>query len=395
MPNILGYTSPNLLIGDAPHLFTSYHTTITSEEFLRLRHIKRFYGGAWDLSFFLSDTDWGTGTINELFNTLLMSQLAEYHSGSLTWVGVIWEMARISDGKRKVRTMSDVWNAVKCIYTETGSNVQDETAYTTNQSSIDRYLRREYLVYKDNASAAQALDAAEDFLNKHYDAWPKSTDFNVSGEDGIEISALGMSRLFNNLYCTVTTPAGMVDVDAFVDDIWDTDLAPNLPFLTLGNIETNAHEVEREQRTPTRCGDLIDALARGGDNSLPYRWQIDSNLLFRFEKLSLTPALEWHGRSRGGVTQIAGRQTTWDAEPSVMVDRTESPLPALPGSYLTQRNHELVEQISMWQGQDQPTPETEEPTEATLLSNVEKYQRMITDGNFDRLHTPGSTIPGR
>lgn len=78
-----------------------------------------------------------------------------------------------------------------------------------------------------------------------------------------------------------------------------------------------------------------------------------------------------------------------------MVDRTESPLPALPGSYLTQRNHELVEQISMWQGQDQPTPETEEPTEATLLSNVEKYQRMITDGNFDRLHTPGSTIPGR
>ena len=387
--------NPVLLFGDIPNLFNGYPTAIEPNSYMRLRHTKRYYGGAWDLSFFLSDTDFSTGQLNEWFNTWLMSQMAEYHNGSITWTGVIWEMVRVSDGKRQVRSVSDVWNAVKCIYTETESNVQAETAYQTNQTSIDRYLRREYIVYKDNVSATQAVDFAEDFLNKHYDSWPKSTDFNVSGEDGLEITALGMGRLFNNFYCTVTTPAGLVDVDDFVDDIWTTDLAPYLPFLSLGGIETNNYEVEREQRTPTRCGDLIDALARAGNNVLPYRWQVDGDFQFRFEKMILTPTLEWHGASRGGITKLLGDVISWNAEPGIMTDRTVQDLPALPGNYLTQRNHELIEQFSMWQGQEQPTPETEEATEATFLSNIEKYQRMITDGNFDRLHTPGSTIAGR
>ena len=395
MPRPFSMISPNILIGDAPQLFTNYHTALTSSEFLRLRHTKRYYGGAWDLSFFLSDSDFGTGQLNEWFNTFLMGQIAEYYSGAITWTGVIWEMVRVSDGKRQIRTVSDVWNAVKCIYTETDSNVQAETAYQTNQTSIDRYLRKEFIVYKDNVDATQAVDFAEDFLNKHYDSWPKSTDFNVSAEDGLEITALGMGRLFNNFYCTVTTPTGLVDVDAFVDDIWDTDLAPYLPFLSLGGIETNDYEVEREQRTPTRCGDLIDALARAGNNVLPYRWQVDGDFQFRFEKMILTPTLEWHGASRGGITKLFGDVISWNAEPGIMTDRTVQDLPALPGNYLTQRNHELIEQFSMWQGQEQPTPETEEATEATFLSNIEKYQRMITDGNFDRLHTPGSTIAGR
>ena len=42
----------------------------------------------------------------------------------------------------------------------------------------------------------------------------------------------------------------------------------------------------------------------------------------------------------------------------------------------------------MWQGQEHPQPETEEPNEEQLLADMESFLRQQTDFDFDTLHTP-------
>lgn len=387
------YNEPLLLIGDVPSLSLNFNTTIKPDKYLRLKHRIRYWGGHWELTFYLADEDHSAALIDEYFNGWLMRQVGEYFNGAITFRGVVWEMVRNKDGKRQRRSMDDVYNAVKCVYTTQGTTVQVETAYQTNAASISRYLRKELIVYKDNIDATQAVAEAQAVLSQTYDAWPASTDFNTNSEDGLEITVFGMGRLLNNIYCSVTTPAGLVEVTTFVDDIYDNDIAPFFSFIGLGYLGANTLEVEREQRAPTRVGDLIDALARQGDSTIPYRWHVSQDLLFTFEPFVSTPVLEWKGRSRGGIYKVGGDRVTWDAVPGVMADNTIAPIPAIEGDFLQQRNHELIEQFSMWQGADQPQPELETPTEEQLLADAAAYERMITDGNFDRLHTPGST-PG-
>ena len=384
---------PTLLIGDMPGQSLDFDTTLRPGDYLRLKHRTRYWGGHWELTFYLSDSDMGAATLDEYFNGWLMRQVAEYFNGQIAWRGVVWEMVRTKDGQRQQRSMSDVYNAVKCIYTTTGTTVQVETAYQTNAASISRYLRRELIVYKDNISATQAIDEANEALMVSYDSWPTSTDFNVNGEDGLEITVFGMGRLLNNVYCSVATPAGLVTVNAFVNAIWTTDISPFFSFFTLGDIAANTLQVEREQRAPTRVGDLVNALARGGNAVIPYRWEITPDLQFAFTPFVATPTMEWRGKSRGGIYKVGGDRVTWNAVPGVMTDNTITPIPAVAGSFLQQRNHQLIEQFSMWQGQEAPQPELENPSEAQLLADAAAYERMITDGNFDRLHTPGAT-PG-
>lgn len=389
MPNL-----PNILIGDYPQYFARYHTTLRAGQFLRLRHRKRFFGGDWELSFFLPEEGLGTAVLDGYYETLLMAQIAEYYEGSIPFVGVCWEMIRTKDGKRTVKSMSDVYNAVSCIYTVTDSSTQVETAYQTNDDSIARYLRREQLVYKDNCEPAEAIAEAQSFLNTHYDAWGKSTDFNTSQPDGLEVTVMGMGRLFNNFYSQATTPNSLIQVDAFVEAVWTTDLTGNLTFLGNGGVETNTKEVQRELRAPTKAGDLIDLLARKGDDTVPFRWYVTSDMQFRFEPLNITPTLEWRGRKRGGLFRVGGAAVNWNATPGVLKDNTMQQMPALTGSYLAKRNHELVEEFSMWQGDDQAVPTTEDATEEQMLTNARRYEQMITSGDFDTLHTPQSTLGG-
>lgn len=379
--------TPNLLIGDIPTVNTAYSLTLTDKEYTRLRHRKRWFGGAWELTFFIPETV-GTGMLDEWYNTWLAYRIAEYAEGATPWTGVIWELSRTKDGAKQRRSLADVYNAVKCVYTTTSTTVQDDTAWQLNENSIARYMRREQIIWADNISLAQAEAEAQAFLNKHYDAWNKAINFNATGEEGLEVTAVGDARLFNNLFATVTDSLETIAVDAFVEDIFTGDIEPVFPFLNLGRIDPNTFQTQKEQRAPTRCGDLIDRLARNGDGTLPYRYYVDNAGLFHFVKFDATPTLEWRGKSRGGIYLAGGERVTWAAEPGVMVDRTTAEAPALPGSFLQKRNHTLIEQFSMWQGQEHPQPETEEPNEEQLLANMESFLRQQTDFDFDTLHTP-------
>lgn len=379
--------TPNLLIGDIPTVNTAYSLTLTDKEYQRLRHRKRWFGGAWELTFFIPESV-GAGMLDEWYNTWLAYRIAEYAEGATPWTGVIWELSRTKDGAKQRRSLADVYNAVKCVYTTTSTTVQDDTAWQLNENSIARYMRREQIIWADNISLAQAEAEAQAFLNKHYDAWNKTINFNATGEEGLEVTAVGDARLFNNLFATVTDSLETIAVDAFVEDIFTGDIEPVFPFLNLGRIDPNAFQTQKEQRAPTRCGDLIDRLARNGDGTVPYRYYIDNAGLFHFVKFDATPTLEWRGKSGGGIYLAGGERVTWAAEPGVMVDRTTAEAPALPGSFLQKRNHTLVEQFSMWQGQEHPQPETEDPDEEQLLADMESFLRQQTDFDFDTLHTP-------
>lgn len=383
--------TPRILIGDSPNYFREYHTEIKDPYYKRAIHKIRYWGGFWELSFKLADADFTEGFLDRAFSSWLMSKVAEYFNGRLTWKGVVWEMVRVKDGKRQRRSMENVYNAVKCVYTVTDSATQVDTLYRTNDDSIERYLRRETLVYKDNISATQAVDEADAFLNTHYDAWTVTTEFGNNESAGLEVICFGYSRLLNNIFSTATTPAEEVDLSTVITDTITDDILTNFPFITIGGIDANTKQIQREQRYPTRVGDLVDALARVGNGTVPYRYFIGGQDKFRFEIMNTDPIMRWRGASRGGLTDINKRPLSWEAWPGVLEDTTAPPMPALSGSYLQKKNHELVEVMSMWQGQDQPQPEQEEATEEQILAYARQYERMITDGDFDRLHTPGTT----
>jgi hypothetical protein len=94
--------------------------TITDRIEKTWRRSSRAVGGYW----------WGTceyegerGDLLEMFLEGMMREVREDVGGLITWQGFIAEMDLQIDGVRYVRSMLNLANAVKCIYTRIGDNV--------------------------------------------------------------------------------------------------------------------------------------------------------------------------------------------------------------------------------------------------------------------------------
>lgn len=384
MPN-----DPTLLIGDVPTLSLDFPLTLDSNLFKRLVHRRRYWGGSWEMTFFIPEGEISAGELDEWFYSWLMFQIAEYADGTIPWKGVVWEMARVHDGAKRRRSMTNVYNAVKTVYTLTDSTLQDDTDWQEDAASISRYLRRELIIWADGISLAEAEAQALMELNKGKEPLLKTVAYNTKEQDGLYVTAVGMSRLLNNIYATVTTPNGLIGASTLIGNMLTTDIIPYFPFISAA-VTTNAAQVEREQRAPTRCGDLIDRLSRYGNGvDTPYRYYVDEiSNVFIYAPLDNTPTLEWWGQKWGGLKRANGDTVTWSADPGVVVDKTLPDMPPPPGSFLQRGNHDLIEQFSMWQGSEFPSPELENPDEDQLLANIESYLSQQTDEDSDRLHTP-------
>ena len=371
---------PTIRIKVQPTLGASVSAILPPGKYNSLRHSIRYQGGPWDLSLFVPATLVPITILREWFNAFLMHRLEEHYNGRATWQGVIWEMDLVSDGIKRRRSVGNVWNAVKCIYTLNTDQTQQETSYYTDTASISRYLRREFLVYEDNVTAAQAQASANDYLLRNSEPRPNLVGVGVEGE-GLYITAVGDVATLNNLYSTATV-AGTAQVGSFINTIISTDSAYVVP----GRIATNTLVVEKEQRAPARVWDLILRLPMLGDGTTPYRVTVENG---RLNYRPMDPAFiyEWRGL-KTGLRKKRGPADTWDAVPGIMRDYTIPAGKPPIGSFMADRRDSLLDEVQMWQGATQISVITDDMEEDDLIQAMDNYVQMMTDFSLDPLHTP-------
>ena len=372
---------PTILIRDMPLRGTAVIDRLNSRDYNSLRQSRRWQGGDWEASFTIPPTkEVGAGMLGNWFKNLLMKRVEIQSGGSSPWKGVIWEMTLVKDGTKRTMSMDGVWNAVKTIYTESGTSTQLETSFFTDTKSIELYGRREYLLYLDNVPLGQAEAAAQKFLAETSAPWPQLTAIGTTERPGLFIQAVGDVFTLNNQYAT-TTITGEEDVSVFIADTVTTDSE----FLSTGRIAANALQVEKEQRAPTRVWDLLIGLVELGDGSVPYRIWVENGRV-NYQPLSVDPIYEYRGL-RYGLQTISGQPRGWDAEPGVVRDYTIPAGAPPPGSVFTDTRDSLIDEIQMWQGAAAPTPRIGSMAENDLLQGYENYQRMMTDYTWDPVHT--------
>lgn len=372
---------PTLIIRDMPLRGTADIERISNGRYLNLRQSRRLQGGDWEASCLIPVGDrYNAGLLAHWFQSWLMKRFIISSGGSLPWRGVIWEMTLVKNGTKRVISVADVWNAVKTIYTESGTSTQLETSFFTDIKSIELYGRREYLLYLDNVPLSQAEAAAQTFLAESAAPRATLTAIGTSEAPGLYIQAVGDVFTLNNQYATTTTN-GEEDVSVFIADTVTTDSE----FLSTGRIAENTLQVEKEQRGPTRVWDLLLALAELGDGSVPYRiWVSDGRV--NYQPIDATPIYEYRGL-KTGLQTVTGQPRTWDAVPGVARDYTIPSGAPPPDSFLTDARDAMIDEIQMWQGAAAPTPRIGSMAENDLLQGYENYQRMMTDYTWDPVHT--------
>lgn len=378
-------SNPTILIREQPKIGTAVYQRLAGGEnpdYTTLRQAKRWQGGDWEMSLFVPVSGrYSAGELAEWFQSLLMKRVENNHMGAAAWKGLIWEMSLVKDGTKRTVSVGEVWNAVKTVYTEPEDSLQLETAFFTSAKSIERYGRREFLLYLDHVELAQAQAAAQTFLAKMAFPQPELTAIGTKEAEGLHIQAVGDVFTLNNTYAT-TTSNGFEDVSVFIA----ATVTADAEFLTPGQIFTNTLEVEKEQRRPTRVWDLLLGLAELGDGSaVPYRLWVEDGRV-NYQPLSNAPIYEWRGL-KYGLQTVTGQTRLWDAVPGVVRDYTVPSSAPPPESALQQSRDSLIDEIQMWQGAAAPQPKLGSAKEDDLIQAMDNYQRMMSDYSFDPLHT--------
>lgn len=364
---------PTIIIGEMPLRGTADIERISGDDYRQLRQSRRWQGGDWEASCFIpADGRYGSGLLSYWFQSWLMNRFIINAGSALPWQGIIWEMTLVKDGAKRVVSVANVWNAIKTIYTSSADSTQQETSFYTNTKSIDRYGRREYIVYLDNVASAEAVAAAEKALAEMAFPWPELTAVGTNEPPGLYIQAAGDIFTLNNQYAT-TAVAGEEDVSVFLSDT----VASDSEFLTPGRIKTNTLQVQKEQRQPTRVWDLLLSMAELGDGTTPYRlWAEDGRV--NYQPLDAAPIYEWRGLATGLQT-TSGQPRLWDARPGVLRDYTIPSGTPPPGSSLNDARDSMIDEIQMWQGASAPQLRPSLLREEDLLQAKTNYERMIAE----------------
>ena len=204
----------------------------------RYRHSVRWHGGFWEATWeFRIDDKAGitAAYLRDWFESYLYYRVEERTGNSVTWEGLIWTMVLTLDGYRERRSVGDVWNAVQCRYIDTSNASQEEPvgSFSINQSSIDRYERRELIVPLSNKEQADAAAKVATTLKSKSEAWARVTGVNIPGLDNLRITAVGDIYTANNRYVTASPGSTIAD---HISNIIGTDCDR----LTAGDIAANS-----------------------------------------------------------------------------------------------------------------------------------------------------------
>lgn len=344
------------------------------QEAQRVRSAKRRMGGFYDLSWRLvvGFREVTEADVVDWFENRLGCRIEQTAEGSIAWQGIVWEEDLSLDGAKYRRSLGEMYNAVKVKFSDEDGEPQ-ETAWFTDDESIDRYFRRELIIPLNDVSQAEAEAEAAGTLTETAYPWPWPLRFDRRLEDRVEVTAAGDVFTANNRYVSAATLDGNTgNISDFVKKIVENDC----DFLQVGRITTNTLQSKRSLKINMRAWDALHHLALIGDGNQPWRVWIDLEGHVNYGPADNTPYLEWHGRERGLVDRV-GDRSPWAISSWVIRDKTRPGRNAIPGTFLQQSNDSWIYEIEMADGMDYPNPKPDVFDEGEIERAREMNQRWL------------------
>lgn len=364
-------------------LFTKPNTPDgRTEEFtdavLRYQRSIRRQGGYWSASWQMKPSVVTPLRMLEAwYENKLGHVVFERSAGLVTWRGLIWTMDLAVDGWKERRDLGEVWNAAKVVYTTEEATA--ETAWFTNDTSIARYGRREYIIPLDGVTQATAEAEAQKTLIEAGEAWSRPVGVGKDIEDGLYVEAVGFVFTANNKY--VTAGDGTEDdLSTYFAEI----VAADCEFLTAGSIAANTTQVRKSFQTPMRVWDALYHLTLVGSTSSPFLTEVDENDFIHFRQADNEPAYLWQGKEKG-LTTRGGAPVRWTARPGVIRNMKHRPSTAIPGTFLQQDRDAWASEVVMADGQDTIDVQTDGYDDESINREFERAKKWleteVKDGN--------------
>ena len=228
-----------------------------------------FTGGPWRGTFTIK------GPIDVLevwFYEGLGRHIEEYAYGQKTWVGLVWEMDLVAPDrtnrevkrwKRRRISYEPVANRVRCDYTDPDDNSTGSTSWYSDAASIARYGQKEEIIQR-NLNSTNAAEAAQEYLELFAVPIPELISLERPSEEPmLEVTVTGYISTANFRF-TATANDSTTDIDTWISDIFDTDLAE---FFYTNRVATNARTIVQALTSPTRAWTLLEDLTTLRDGS--------------------------------------------------------------------------------------------------------------------------------
>ena len=312
------------------------------------RSIRRI-GGFWVAEFsILPGKNVPASYLVDWYENRLGHGFREKKAGTVTFDGIVWEMEMAIDGHKESKALDKVFNAVRTDYLDTAQEPQS-TVWQVNQGSIDKYGRREQILYMDEIDATAAAALAKSELVSKGEVIPETVAIGPQVEkDGLHVTVVGKIFTANNRFITVADDT-TGDVSDYVSDIITTDC----DFLKVGRIQTNTLQVKRTLNEPKRAWDGLLELVALGDGTNPWLLYTDSDGYTHYEAASNIPRYEWRGR-QGGLVSRMGAQSFWEFWPGVIRNVTRPKSVPAPGSFLSDGRDSWIMEVEIGDGFDAP-----------------------------------------
>jgi hypothetical protein len=345
----------------------------------RVRQTRRRMGGFWDLSFTIprvhpSGHTLPRNILQDWFYNRLFFVVKQVMGGATVWRGVVWRMDLTLDGVTLRKDYGALYNAVQAHYTDTNGN-RKQTAWYTDDASINRFGRREQILYLRNVNSAAAIAEAQTALLEQQEPWPKTVSLDVRDDDRLDVMVAGLVFTANNKFVgTTTLDATTGNLSAVISDTITNDCA----YLSPGRIDTNTIQYKRSLDQPARAWDFIVELTEVGDGSNPFISWVSTGDFLHYGQADNEPLYHWKGRE--GLATKGGPITPYDAwggTPAVLRDLTRPSGIAIPGSFLGDSRDSWIYEMEMADGLEFPMLKPEGYEEDEIKRAMQLYRNWL------------------
>ncbi len=345
------------------------------------RQVTRLYGGWWSAKWDM--TNYPDATKRGFFSRRAGAHVGVFERGLLIWVGLVWEMDYYDRGVLRRISMEKVRNAVKCIWTDQSDGTRSETAYFTNDQSIDRYGRIEEIVYLDNTYQDTAEKYAQTILREQQ--FPISRILTVrepekeQQQSQLRVSCVGYIHTLNYRYVTISDSERTIG-----GSLGSIGVAINTDseFVIQGHIDTNS-VLTRPPETATRVWDWISELAEIGDGTNPYTVQVYGYKRLKYFKIDTAPTLFWDGSAlRTGTTRNTGTYK-FSVRPGILRDLTWPSAPLASTQLLENKQDSFVSEVEASTDYGMPILKSDDFNDSDLLANLLQSQASLLEERED------------
>lgn len=209
------------------------------------------------------------------------------NDGEVLWEGYIHQIEYDAGNVSYKIDIGEMYNATWVRYRVRGTSTTVRSTVQTEDDSISRYGRKEFVMSGGELENSGIADAvAQQFLDLH--GWPRPTPVQIDPEGEfaeyptIRVDCRGWFETLG--WCTYNQTASTDSQGAsaqVIDIVSDTDVGQFVQFL---EVQTNATSVSKEYDADRRGGDIVRDIARLGDAS-NNRWiaYMDMDRTFKFE----------------------------------------------------------------------------------------------------------------